>query len=90
MTPPLLQRLVPAAGCWLTALAAAAHPGHELTRHGVVHAAASPYHLATLGLAGAVLWLAARWITRPSCRRWLHGLGATVVCVAAGLWLLGM
>lgn len=90
MKPPLFHRLVPAAGCWLTALAAAAHPGHELTRHGVVHVAASPYHLATLGLAGAVLWLAGRWITHPSGRQWLRGLGATVACVVGGLWVLGL
>ncbi|HMO65727.1 MAG TPA: hypothetical protein PKE47_11005 [Verrucomicrobiota bacterium] len=90
MRHPVLHPLAPAAICWLAALSAAAHPGHGLIEHGALHVAASPYHLATLALAGAALWLAGHRATRPGGRRWLRGLGAASACVAGGLWVLGL
>lgn len=78
-----------AVGCWLAALPALAHPGHELTRHGPLHLITSPHHLAVLGGTGIILCLGGRWITHQAGRRWFRALGTAAVCAAGGLWILG-
>lgn len=62
-------------------LSAQAHPGHSIGEHGISHALASPYHVATLLLLGGAAWLGAMFVQRSLPRRLLQGFGtASAIC----------
>jgi hypothetical protein len=68
------------------ALAAQAHPGHDLRDASPQHLLTSPDHLALLALGGLALWLAGRFVPRQLPRRLLQGAGLTALLGAAVLW----
>ncbi len=77
------------AGLWLPALAASAHPGHDILDHGADHVLISPYHLAALALGGSVILGAARLARGPVVRMAARLAGAAALIAAGVLWTLG-
>lgn len=71
---------------FVAAISANAHPGHALGEHGAAHVIASPYHVATLTIAGVALWLTGRFVQRQSVRRVFQGTGLAMVLVAAAVF----
>lgn len=71
---------------FVAAISANAHPGHGLGDHGAAHVITSPYHVATLAIAGVALWLTGRFVQRQSVRRVLQGSGLAMVLVAASVF----
>lgn len=71
---------------FVAAISANAHPGHGLGEHGAAHVITSPYHVATLAVAGVALWLTGRFVQRQSVRRVLQGSGLAMVLVAAAVF----
>jgi hypothetical protein len=80
------SRLFVSAATLCSALPALAHPGHALTDASASHLLASPFHLATLAVMGAVTYAAARLVQRRLPRQALQVAGVALVCGAAVLW----
>lgn len=68
------------------ALAAQAHPGHDLHDASARHLFTSADHLAVLALAGAALWFGARSVQDRLPRRVLQGIGVLAIGVAGLVW----
>jgi hypothetical protein len=77
-----------AIGCLLSAIAASAHPGHDLRDATPQHLLTSPDHLVVLALGGAALWLAGRFVQRQLPRCLLQGAGFAALLASAVLWSL--
>ena len=68
------------------ALAAQAHPGHDLHDASARHLFTSADHLAVLALAGVALCFGARFVHARLPRRLLQAAGLAAVAVAAVVW----
>lgn len=69
-----------------TVLSARAHPGHSLSEASPAHMVTSPYHLATLALAGLGMFAAARLVQRVWARRALQVGGGLAFAAVLVLW----
>jgi hypothetical protein len=67
-------------------LSATAHPGHSFGESGALHVVTSPYHLATLALAGGAFLVASRFVHRRLPRFLLQGAGIAAFLTVALIW----
>jgi hypothetical protein len=77
-----------AIGYLLSAISAAAHPGHSLFERGPAHALTSPFHLLVLALIGSGLLLVARFVRSPKIQRLADVTGSAAVLLSALVWVL--
>jgi hypothetical protein len=63
-----------------------AHPGHSLTDASIQHVVTSPYHVATLALAGLGLFGAGKLAKRQFLRQLLQLSGGTLMLAAVLVW----
>jgi len=74
----------------ISTLPLSAHPGHELGAYGATHVVTSPFHLASLVVAGILFWCAARLLKQRLARRLLQISSAATIAVAGLLWFAGV
>jgi hypothetical protein len=71
-----------------TTLSLRAHPGHDLTEHGLGHAVTSSFHLLMIVLVSALCFTFRKLVVNHRVKSVLSSTGAVALLVAAVLWCL--